>query len=278
MTGAAGGSVRADNFDLVQAWADSLAQVVGQISGSAVPCAVLAEAPSELGVSSEKDVWMIGSCSGGLRGELALRIGSSSALRAAQMFMSDAAAPGAELPPEHREAVAELLRQVAGAVATEMKTRCGETTLRLDFMPSAPSWPASSISWLRTGADESAALQLELQLSAALVAALRSGSTETAVPPANGTAAPSARESEQESKLALLMDVELALTLRFGGRNLLLRDVLDLSPGAVVELDRQIQDPVDVLLDGRLVARGEVVVVGGNYGLRVTEVLPSAEL
>jgi flagellar motor switch protein FliN/FliY len=42
----------------------------------------------------------------------------------------------------------------------------------------------------------------------------------------------------------------------------------------VVDLDRQVKDPIDVLLDGRLVARGEVVVLNGNYGVRVTEVAP----
>ncbi len=174
--------------------------------------------------------------------------------------------------------MAELLRQVAGIVATAIKARWGEVTLRLDFMPSPPSWPAASTFWLRAGADAAAALLLELQLSAALVAALRAGATDGAVPAADAAATPSGQDSENQGKLALLMDVELALTLRFGGRNLLLRDVLDLSPGAVVELDRQVQDPVDVLLDGRLVARGEVVVLGGNYGLRVTEVLASGAL
>ena len=47
-----------------------------------------------------------------------------------------------------------------------------------------------------------------------------------------------------------------------------------LTAGSVVELDRKIQEPVDLLLDGRLVARGEVVVIDGNYGLRVTDVSP----
>jgi flagellar motor switch protein FliN/FliY len=68
------------------------------------------------------------------------------------------------------------------------------------------------------------------------------------------------------------MDVELAVTLRFGSRRLLLRDILELNSGAVVELDRQVHEPVDLLLDGRVLARGEVVVVDGNYGLRVSKV------
>jgi flagellar motor switch protein FliN/FliY len=69
-----------------------------------------------------------------------------------------------------------------------------------------------------------------------------------------------------------LMDVQLAMTLRFGSKRLLLREVLELSPGSVVELDRRIQEPVELLLDGKLVARGEVVVIEGNYGLRVTDI------
>jgi flagellar motor switch protein FliN/FliY len=66
--------------------------------------------------------------------------------------------------------------------------------------------------------------------------------------------------------------VELDITMRFGEQRLPLREVLQLAPGAVIELDRQISEPVDLLLDGKLIARGEVVVVDGNYGLRVLEV------
>jgi flagellar motor switch protein FliN len=74
--------------------------------------------------------------------------------------------------------------------------------------------------------------------------------------------------------LDLLMEVPLQVTLRFGERQLLLRDVLELSPGSVVELDRQVKEPAELLVTGRIVARGEVVIVDGNYGLRITEVAP----
>lgn len=74
------------------------------------------------------------------------------------------------------------------------------------------------------------------------------------------------------ANLDLLMDVELDVTLRFGQRHLTLREVMDLSSGAVVELDRQIEEPVELILDGRVIARGDAVVIDGNYGLRVTDV------
>jgi len=59
----------------------------------------------------------------------------------------------------------------------------------------------------------------------------------------------------------------------FGKRSMLLREVMELDAGSMVALDRQVQEPVDLLLAGRLIARGEVVVVNGNYGLRVLEVI-----
>jgi flagellar motor switch protein FliN len=122
----------------------------------------------------------------------------------------------------------------------------------------------------------------EFSLSAALVAALKAEKVEAAKAAAtpavtdfSAATPPPAVDSEQSAgAMDLLMDVRLAMTMRFGARNMRLREVLDLTPGTVVALDRKIHEPVDLLLDGRLVARGEVVVIEGNYGLRVTDVSP----
>ena len=70
----------------------------------------------------------------------------------------------------------------------------------------------------------------------------------------------------------LLMDVELEATLRFGSREMTLGEVMDLGPGDVIELDRQVNDPVDLLIGDKIVARGVAVLCNGKYGLRVTEV------
>jgi flagellar motor switch protein FliN/FliY len=72
--------------------------------------------------------------------------------------------------------------------------------------------------------------------------------------------------------MELLLDVELEATLRFGCREMPLGEILDLGPGDVVQLDRHVSDPVDLIVGDRIVARGEVVLVNGNFGLRVTEV------
>ncbi|HKS16127.1 MAG TPA: flagellar motor switch protein FliN [Planctomycetota bacterium] len=70
-----------------------------------------------------------------------------------------------------------------------------------------------------------------------------------------------------------LREVELQARLELGRALLPVRDLLQLEPGAVVELDRRVGDPVDLFVNDRLVARGEIVVAGGSFALRVTEVL-----
>ena len=72
--------------------------------------------------------------------------------------------------------------------------------------------------------------------------------------------------------VGLLYDIELDATLQFGSCEMPLREVLELGPGDVVELDRHVLEPVDLVVGDRIVARGEVVVASGNFALRITEV------
>ena len=75
--------------------------------------------------------------------------------------------------------------------------------------------------------------------------------------------------------LDLLLDVELDATIRFGERELPLREILAMKGGSVIELDRRLDEPAELLVAGKLIARGEVVVVDDCFGLRVTEVVSS---
>jgi flagellar motor switch protein FliN len=99
-----------------------------------------------------------------------------------------------------------------------------------------------------------------------------SNASEAPVPSLD-TVANSEATVDPASSYRRLMDVGLDVKLRFGTRRMLLREVLALSAGVVVELDSALHSPVDLLLDGRLIAQGEVVVVDGKYGLRVTEIV-----
>ena len=73
--------------------------------------------------------------------------------------------------------------------------------------------------------------------------------------------------------LDLLRDVEMGLTAELGRTRMFVRDILELGPGSVIELDRAAGSPVDVLVNGTLIARGEVVVIDEEFGIRITEVI-----
>ena len=112
---------------------------------------------------------------------------------------------------------------------------------------------------------EDASVAVHLCISPKLIADLKAAAASPFVFPQVAEAG--------SANLDLVMDVELNVTLRFGQRQLALREVLELTSGSVVELDRQVDEPIELILDGRVVARGEAVIIDGNYGMRVTQVL-----
>jgi flagellar motor switch protein FliN/FliY len=75
----------------------------------------------------------------------------------------------------------------------------------------------------------------------------------------------------------LLLDVELPVSVSFGRAQLFLKDVIKLTTGSIIELNRSIYEPVDVIVNNCVIARGEVVVVEGNFGVRVHEVVSRQE-
>jgi flagellar motor switch protein FliN len=253
----------------MQVWAESLAQVLSQVAGSPFVVEAVPEVPAETPPAQESDLRVILVAAGALRGEMSLRLPRPAVLALAQLFLSEAQDAATEFKPDHREAVEELLRQVAGQAATALKPRWGEVQLRLES-GAPPSWSAGAGGWLASGNGAPFPLLVEWQLSAALNAALLAAAHPAESAPVEIQAQDL---GDSAGNLDLLRDVELEVTLRFGERIMLLRDILELGEGSVVELDRKVEEPVDLLLDGRLIARGEVVVVDGSYGLRIQEML-----
>ena len=255
----------------MQLWAESLSLVLGQIAGVPFPM-MPAEATPEKPAVAETDVLLTATIAGPAPGELSFRVPLVRALILAKLFMQEESAP-AELTADGRSALEELFRQVAGYVATSGRATLPGIAVTV-ALGETPTWAPASSGWIdsATGAPESIAI--EWKMSAALSAALTSPPTD-AVATAGIQYLNTSGETPGTAdldKLGFFMDLELEVTLRFGGRNLLLKDVLELGPGSVLELDREVQDPADLLLDGKLIARGEVVMVNGNYGLRVSEV------
>ncbi len=82
--------------------------------------------------------------------------------------------------------------------------------------------------------------------------------------------------SGESQNLDLLLDVEIPISVEVGRAQMSLEEVLKLVPGSVIALDKKAEEPVDLRVNGKLVARGEVVLVDDNYGLRVTQIVDAA--
>ncbi|NLO20299.1 MAG: flagellar motor switch protein FliN [Ignavibacteria bacterium] len=83
--------------------------------------------------------------------------------------------------------------------------------------------------------------------------------------------------SPLDPKLELLYDLKLPVSIELGRTNMLIRDILRLGRGSVIEFDKLVSEPVDVLINGKKVAEGEVVVIDKHFGIRVTTLIDPAD-
>ncbi len=81
----------------------------------------------------------------------------------------------------------------------------------------------------------------------------------------------------QDSNLDRILDIPLLLSAQLGSTRMLIKDLLQLGPGSIVELDKLAGEPLEILVNDRLVARGEVVMVNEKFGIRLTDVISATE-
>ncbi len=295
----------------LDAWRSCTQDVLSQISGQPT----VFETIFETLATAESDLRYTVVAAGAVQGEMAVRLSEASGQRLAGKFLGEtASSPGDGGPDkgfsaESREALEELLRQVGGLAATSVGEKVGgPVQFQLSRAEAPWAWTSDHVATLRTRDEAGSEVALEIRISPALAAALASRAGVHAASPApapspspsaspavvaSATASPSPSPSRPPQRVSQgapipehvstgysrLLDVGLGVKLRFGTRRMLLRDVLALSSGLVVELDNELNSPVDLLLDGRVIARGDVVIIDGKYGLRVSEVVdpsPSA--
>jgi flagellar motor switch protein FliN/FliY len=215
-------------------------------------------------------VWIRLVLSGGLQGAFVLEFRREEATLLASSFLGQ---PVDQFETEHAEALLKAVKAAIGEFCSSLEEEYGAFTVKAALSAEPPA-DRSNTAQMTAADGESNRVTILMILDAALAQALyrhahpdnASAAVAQAIQAAKGKAMP------QSENLNLVMDVELNVTLRFGQRKLTLREVLDLTSGSVVELDRQVEEPVELLLDGVVIARGEAVVIDGNYGLRVTEV------
>ena len=117
-------------------------------------------------------------------------------------------------------------------------------------------------------------LSLSASVSAALLAVLASPPAVSSAPePEAGVVAATPATASTAKTMDVLLDVELPVSVSFGRTQLPIKEVLKLTTGSIVELNRSLNEPVDVVVNNCVVARGEVVVIEGNYGVRIHQIV-----
>jgi flagellar motor switch protein FliN/FliY len=169
--------------------------------------------------------------------------------------LGGATAVPTQFQPEHAQTVRAALAEACGNAAALLDG----TQIKLQ-LTKAISWTAAKQVSLTASNGTSNSVQFQMLFTADW-------------PTASATAPVRSSQVPKSLELSMLENVEIDVVLQFGERRLPLREIGELRSGSVIELDKYVQDPAELLLGDRIIARGEVVVVDGNYGLRVTEVV-----
>lgn len=175
----------------------------------------------------------------------------------------------------------ELLQQGLSVLASALGSRIGQEVTceegrRIDEAPE------SRLITLGIGGEAAERHGLRLAFTDSLLASLETVGPEPPQEAGNQVpAVPVPARTELvgggTEAMALLLDVDLPVSVSFGRAHVPLKDVLKLASGSIVELNRTVAQPVEVIVNNCVIARGEVVVVDGNYGVRVRQIISRRE-
>jgi flagellar motor switch protein FliN len=254
-----------------QAFFSALVAAISDASGSSWLVAAMPDA--QLTADESEPVRINLTLEGDLQGDFLLEFRGSDAAMLAKTCLLPPAGESATEPPEVvLKCVEAGMIKFCSVVAEEYGTFTSRAAIV--FKPASDSANVAEATAADGGSNR---LSLLMYLNPQLAEALSLNTNQQSANESDRKSMKAVDGKEPWSKLEqlnlqLVMDVELNVTLRFGQRQLALREVLELTSGSVIELDRQVEEPVELLLEGKVIARGEAVVIDGNYGLRVTEV------
>ncbi|HEY1241650.1 MAG TPA: flagellar motor switch protein FliN [Bryobacteraceae bacterium] len=191
-------------------------------------------------------------------------------------LMIKAAGLEASAEGESRKNWEEVLSQWLSTLARSIGSALGQEVLGTKESEAAPpedqkDWAALTLTFAETPL-----APLAFAFSTGLLDLLAAASTR-ARDTGNDASPPSEEATPVSRTMELLLDVELPVSISFGRTELPLKDVLKLTTGSIVELNRGVDDPVEILVNHCLVARGQVVVVDGNYGVRIQQIIDRQE-
>jgi flagellar motor switch protein FliN len=178
-----------------------------------------------------------------------------------------------------RSTYLEIVRQAVSGTLEILSTRSGRKAVCLEGREDSPSASTDALRFSFEIKVEEQVFPILMFFSQPLVH-LQEGPLPAPVAVAIASGFPEIPDGPLGAKpgsIELLLDVELPVSVSFGRAHLPLKDVIKLTCGSIVELSRSVSEPVDVIVNNCVIARGEVVVVEGNFGIRISQVISRQE-
>lgn len=283
------------------AFAESMASVFSMLTGREFQ---LKSAPGELlepaAIAAHHDTTAIlvkANYQKGLSGTLYFSLPLKEGTMLVDLMLGGEGAPAEELVGDSKDALAETFNQVMGSANQTLSDLAGETfaIAQVEILVVPPD-AASYAEQLGQGTFQSITLpttqdslnttihllfpdlllqqlKRKLGLGEAAPVAASSAVAEVSIPsPATRQAPMATGPMPDAGNLELLLDIQLPVVVRMGQTDMQMGDLLKLTPGSILELNRNADAPVELLVNNKLIAKGEVVVVDGNFAFRITEI------
>lgn len=216
-------------------------------------------------------IWFSGKFTGEAAGSIHFALDPEGAVSMGHKLLVAAGLEG-ESDETAVETLGEVFSQTTGGLASTFLARLKKEVSAQPLAKVAAPAHADHLMAHRLTTSDGGVLQVTTVLDASLVAALTLQPPELPAKAAAVALAPPP-PGPSTRNLELLLDVELPVSVSFGRAQLQLKDVIKLTTGSIVELNRSVSEPVDIVVNNCVIARGEVVVVEGNFGVRIKQIL-----
>lgn len=281
------------------AFAESMASVFSMLTGrefqlKSAPGELL-ETPAIAALHEATGILVKANYQKGLNGTLYFTLPLKEGTMLVDLMLGGEGAPAEDLVGDSKDALAETFNQVMGSANQTLSDLAGETfaIANVDILAVTPD-AAAFAEHLGPGAFQDIALptsqdslnttvhllfpdlllqQLKRKLGLGEAVPAPAPAAVAATPPAPTRQAPVASGPAPDAgNLDLLLDIQLPVVVRMGQTEMQMGELLKLTPGSILELNRSADAPVELLVNGKLIAKGEVVVVDGNFAFRITEI------
>jgi flagellar motor switch protein FliN len=265
---------------LAEEWGRQITRAVASMTGESASIAFGAHqlTPAEIDPSQQELLWWEQPLNLGPNANIWVAAGGRSWEEIGKRVLRSAGVDGAT-PEDIRGTYLEIVNQSLSGVASAVSKRISSEISCVPGRSAPPPAPPDGGAYafqITLGEQVFPLLAVFAPSVASLTAAPVQPAAEGAPEERTQTAGP-ARKAGAFGSMDLLLDVELPVSVSFGRAQLMLKDVIKLTTGSIVELNRALSEPVEVIVNNCVIARGEVVVVEGNYGIRIKQVISRQE-